>query len=82
MRRRPKSALRLATAQIEGGAPWGEVVMGRCSYFICQNCGTEYRVSDGLDPCAFCNDCKDEVLDTLAQAVVDLKRQLPKRARR
>lgn len=65
-----RTALSLARAQLNGGQPWGDVIIGDCSHFVCRNCGTEYRVSSGLDPCAFCNDCKDEVLDAMAKALV------------
>lgn len=66
---RRQSALFYAKAQLEGGVPWGEAWMGRYSIFICQKCHTEGHVDPELDPCAFCNTCKDEVLDILAEAV-------------
>lgn len=66
---RRRTALSLAKAQLEGGVQWGEIIMGTCSLFVCQKCGDEYHLTDGLDPAAFCNDCKDAVLDTLARAV-------------
>jgi hypothetical protein len=69
--RRRKNVLTLAKAQLEGGVPWGEIIIGHNSLFVCQKCGTEYHVSSDLDPCAFCNGCKDAVLDMLAEAVVN-----------
>jgi len=76
-----KTALFLAKAQLEGGVPWGEVIIGTSHLFICQMCGTESRVSEGLDPCAFCNSCKDEVLDILAKAVLAGASRAQRRAR-
>ncbi len=63
-------ALTLAKLQLAGGQPWGEVIVGTCTLFVCRKCGTEYQVTDGLDPCAFCDDCKEEVLDALAKALI------------
>lgn len=70
---RKRSARFYAKAQLEGGVPWGEVWMGGPgSLFVCQKCGGEYHLSDGGDPCAFCDGCKDEVLDILAEALLAL----------
>lgn len=70
---RRASALELARAQLAGGKPWGEIIIGTCSHYVCRKCGGEYRIDDGMDPCAFCNLCKDEVLDAFARAIVKLK---------
>lgn len=68
-----KTALALAKQQLAGGMPWGSCgwrAGSGSSLFVCRNCKGEYRVEDGLDPCAFCNSCKDEVLDKLANAII------------
>ncbi len=67
-----RGALSLAKAQIEGGVPWGEIVMGRNSLYVCQKCGGEYHIVNGRDPCAFCDGCKDAVLDVLATTIVKI----------
>lgn len=81
MSARKRTALQLAKSQLAGGVPWGEVILGRCSLFVCQLCGVEFRVDAELEPCAFCNDCKDEALDRLAESVVALRAQLPRSKR-
>lgn len=60
------TVLSLAKAQLAGGV--GHSSSWSCC--TCRNCGIEYRIEDGLDPCAFCDDCKDTVLDRLAKKVV------------
>ncbi len=67
---RRQITLRLARAQLAGGVPWGEVVVGRCSLFVCQKCDEEYHLRGDAEACAFCDDCKDDVLAILAEAVV------------
>ena len=71
-----RSAFRLAQAQLDGGVPWGRSSHWRCSLFVCQRCGGEYHLRDGNDPCAFCDDCKNDVLDILAVRLISL---LPKK---
>jgi len=65
--RRRRTVVFFAKAQLEGGVASEE----GSRWFICQKCGDEVHVKLELDPCAFCNDCKDEVLDMLAEAVVN-----------
>ena len=79
MSKHNKSVLQLARAQLDGGVPWGETVFGTTTLCVCQHCGGEFRVTAELEPCAFCNDCKDAVLDKLA---VGLIRFAPKPRRR
>jgi hypothetical protein len=68
--KRPKTAKRCAEAQLSGGVPWGEIVLGSSSLYVCQKCGGEYHLADGCEPCAFCNDCKDDVLSILSEALL------------
>ncbi len=79
--KRAKTPLQLAKAQYAGGVPWGEVWLGRCSLFVCQGCGGEYHLRDGEEPCAFCDDCKNDVLDVLAEAIVKAAKSKPRRKR-
>lgn len=82
MKKRRRSPLTYAKLQLAGGVPWGEVIVGQCSLYVCQKCRTEYHLDDGTDSCAFCNDCKDHVLDTLAARVVVLEAAATARATR
>ena len=68
--RRRRTAAWYAKAQLEGGVPWGDIVLGESSLFVCQKCSCEYHLAEGLEPCAFCNDCKDDVLSILAEALI------------
>jgi len=76
---RNRTAFDLAKAQLAGGHPWGEIIMGSSSICVCQHCGVEFHVTAGLEPCAFCNDCKDAVLEKLAEALVKFERMAPRR---
>ncbi len=76
---RPKSAVQLARAQLDGARRWGETWVGSSSICVCRKCDCEFHVTAECDPCAFCNDCKDEVLDILAVRLVSL---LPARKRK
>lgn len=82
---RRKTALQLAKAQLAGGVSWGEIVIGTSSHFVCQKCGGEYHLRCDAEPCAFCDDCKDDVLAILAEAVVlkttKVNRRVSKEAR-
>jgi len=44
--------------------------------YICRNCGHVYHLTPGLDPSAFCNDCKDAALDLLAKGFLHLHEKL------
>jgi hypothetical protein len=39
----------------------------------CQYCGDAFHIKDGLDPCAFCDDCKDAVLDLFAKHITKVQ---------
>ncbi len=64
-----RSPLQLAKAQIEGGKLFGS----RC---VCRCCGREFHIEPELESCAFCTECKDVVLDVLAETIVAMKSQL------
>ncbi len=75
-----KRPLTYAKAQLEGGIPAADNFFGgRATIFTCQKCGTDVHTDAELDPCAFCNDCKDVVLDILAAEVVRLATRRSKR---
>jgi len=65
-----RHALTYAKLQLAGGVTWGETILGETSLFVCQECHQEYHLRDGFDPSAFCDGCKDTVLDILAKAVL------------
>lgn len=64
-----RSPLQLAQAQLAGGVLFD-------GQMVCQLCGHAVTVKAGLDPCAFCNGCKDAALDVLAETIVAMKAQL------
>jgi rRNA maturation endonuclease Nob1 len=72
-----RTVLQLAMAQLKGG----NVIERDWSMIACRNCGREFTIDIGSDPCAFCNSCKDEALDRLAKQVVKLQRNLRRRDR-
>jgi hypothetical protein len=74
-----RTPLQLAEAQLDGGEALDDgFPSNRC---VCQNCGVEFCRAYGLGPCAFCNGCKDIVLDHLAKTVVGLRASLPRSKR-
>ena len=82
--RRKKTVLYYAKAQLEGGVPWGQPFFpgGRTSIYICQKCSAEMHIDHELDPCAFCNSCKDAVLDMLAEAVIAAAKKTTRKRKR
>ena len=81
--RRRKTVLGLAKAQLAGAIAWGEswpiTDRRRTSLLVCQKCGKEFHVHLELDPCAYCDRCKDDVLDMLAEAVVNATKKARRR---
>ena len=71
-----KTVFQLAHAQLEGGVRY-DAWHGA----VCQHCGREFPLAPGLDPCAFCNDCKDIVLDKLATGLIRFERMAPRTER-
>jgi hypothetical protein len=71
---RRTDAFKLARAQLAGGVPadFGDRLC------ICQRCGDDINILVGLDACAFCNGCKDAVLDALAAKLLSLEPKLKK----
>ncbi len=65
-------ALTLAKAHLASAVANGD----GSNFYVCQKCHDEFHVIYGdRDPCAFCNDCKDAVLDVLAKAVIKAHRK-------
>lgn len=70
--RRKHTVLTYAKMQLDGAEAWGDDIFGTgTSLFVCRKCREECHVDSEFDPCAYCNDCKDAVLDMLAEAVVN-----------
>lgn len=68
MKSEPRSdAFELARAQLAGGVS-ADFDDHLCT---CQRCGDDVNVTIGLEPCAFCNGCKDAVLDILATRLLE-----------
>lgn len=76
------TALTYAKLQLDGAVSQWEVIVGYSSRFACRKCGQECYVEPEMEPCAFCNDCKDDVLTMVAQALVKASAPKARRPRR
>jgi hypothetical protein len=47
--------------------------------FVCRKCVDSYHTDPELEPTAFCNTCAFDVLDMLAEAVVNAAKKASKR---
>lgn len=72
-----REMLKLAKAQLEGGVLLDEF----STVCTCQWCDRDFHIKAEFDPCAFCDDCKSEVLDAFAEFIV-LRDKAQRTARR